>query len=149
LEETRVAKMTIRSDCNKAIQKRYGVPPKSRTPPWAEANLLRGAHGEKLLGLSAERASGASLRDLESKLCAECDRTVSKVVQILTEVRAIQIINRNSVIILIESIQEIGAHDELAPLVELDVLRKTEIGIVKPGSSIGVPAERSIAQAKI
>jgi hypothetical protein len=64
----------------------------------------------------------ASLRDLEPKLCSERDRSVSKVVQIPTEVSAVQTINRNSVIILIESIQEIGAHDELAHLVELDVL---------------------------
>jgi hypothetical protein len=74
------------------------------------------------LGLFAERAPRASLRDLEPKLCSERDRTVSKVVQILTEVSAVQTINRNAVIILIESIQEVGAQDELTHLVELDVL---------------------------
>ena len=68
------------------------------------------------------RAPRASFRDLESKLCSERDRTVSKVVQILTEVSTVQTINRNSVIVLIESIQEIGAQDELTCFVELDVL---------------------------
>jgi hypothetical protein len=59
---------------------------------------------------------------LELKLCAESDRTVSKIVQVLTEVSAVQTINRNPVIVLIESIQEVSAQDELACLVELDVL---------------------------
>ena len=88
----------------------------------AEMNRLRGAYGEKALGLSAERAPRASLRDLELKLGSERDRTVSKVVEIPTEVSAVQTVNRNSVIILIEGIQEIGAHDELAHLVKLDML---------------------------
>ena len=96
-----------------------------------------------------ESASRFCSETLEPELCSESDRTVSKVVQILTEVSAVQTVNRNPVIILIESIQEVGAQDELAHLVELDVLGKTEIGIVKPGRSIGVPAEGSVPQAKI
>ena len=92
---------------------------------------------------------GLSVSLLEPKLCAESDRTVSKVVQILTKVSAVQTIYRNPVVVLIESIQEVGTQDELACLVELDVLRKTEIRIVKAGSSIGVPTERSVPQAKI
>ena len=77
---------------------------RSKTPHVAD-NLLRGADAEKL----QPRAPRASLRDLELKLCAESDRTVSKVVQILTEVSAVQTINRNPVVVLIESIQEVGA----------------------------------------
>ena len=76
----------------------------------------------KSLGLSTTERRALRFRDLEPKLCSERDRTVSKVVQISTEVSAVQTINRNSVVILIESIQEIGADDELANLVQLDVL---------------------------
>jgi hypothetical protein len=67
------------------------------------------------------RSSNSSL--LEPKLCAESDRTVSKVVQIPTKVSAVQTINRNAVIILIESIQEVGAQDELVRLGNADSLR--------------------------
>jgi hypothetical protein len=114
--------MAIRSNCDPPVQRGAGLHRRVEPRHGAEVNRLTAAYRKELLGLSAERALAPRFRDLESKLCSECDRTVSKVVQILTEVRAIQIINRNSVIILIESIQEIGAHDELAHLVELDVL---------------------------
>ena len=94
---------------------------KEWNPAWRWGESFRGAYGEKFLDF-LPRAPRASLRDLELKLCSERDRTVSKVIQIPAEVSAVQTINRNSVIILIESIQEIGAHNELAHLVELDVL---------------------------
>ena len=82
----------------------------------------RGAYAEKLLAVLPRERLAPRCRDLESKLCSECNGPVSKVVQIPTEVSAVQTINGNPVVILIESIQEIGADDELAHLAELDVL---------------------------
>ena len=113
--------MAIRSNCDLPVQKSAGLHRRVEPRHGAEVNRLTGAYRKELLAFLPRERPALCFRDLESKLCSERDRTVSKVVQIFTEVSAVQTINRNPVIILIESIQEIGAQDELAHLVKLDV----------------------------
>ena len=114
--------MAIRSNCDLPAQMGAGLHRRVKPLHGGEVNRLTGAYRKELLAFLPRERPALCFRDLESKLCSERDRSVSKVVQILTEVSAVETINRNPVVILIESIQEVGAQDELAYLVEVDVL---------------------------
>src|SRR5205085_11446484 len=71
---------------------------------------------------------------LENIFTAQRNRAIAPVIQIFTEIHAVHIIDRNSVIIPVESIEEIGANHEFMFIVlaaprQFEALQNTHIGI--------------------
>ena len=83
---------------------------------------------------------------LEAEFPTQYNDSVTKVIQVPSEVSAVQIVHRNTIAVLIERIEEVGADLQPPIFTHSEVLRKAQIGIVEAGRAESVATQATVAE---